>query len=236
MSKTKKSHRRGKKRNYKKKGKMNKVVSLKLNSLYLPDTIRVPLKYVYIGNTLNTISDDFNLNAWKLNSMYDSGLTLSTNNALGTSTYGSIYQNFFVYASAIKVQIVNMDIDVPLRITLLPTTLEASTTITSTTDTNLLGNPYAKSAILGNATGNDSKLLKHYISLRKLTGQAKLDSSNDDYVGYTSSHAGGQVDPPEDLMWVLAVQALSNVSDNIDLLVSVEITYYTQFFNRLTVQ
>lgn len=227
-----------KKFNFRKKFKknMNKITSIKTKSLYLPDLYQVPIKYTYIGNTLNTVSDDFNLNAWKLNSPSDSGLTLSANNALGFSTYSALYKNFFVYASSIKVSIVNMDVDIPMRITLLPTTIDTSTTITSTTDINLLANPYAKSIIIGNATGDDAKTIKDYISLRKLSGRKDLNSSDYEYVGQTSTHENGLADPPQCYMWLVAAQALSNVSDNLDLLVSVEITFYCQFFNRVTVQ
>lgn len=214
-----------------------KISTTRVKNIFGSDRLKVKLKYTYIGSSLNTVSDDFNYNLFALNTPVDPGLLQSSNNATGYSTYAAMYQNYYCAGSAIKVQVVNMDIDVPMRLSVVPLPREQSQALTSTTDANVISNPYAKTRILGNATGGDRSVIKHFMTIRKLTGKPDANSSDEDLIGDTTTAPGGSnTIPNTTFQWFIGVQALTNVTDNIDTLLSVEITYYIEFFNRAILQ
>lgn len=211
----------------------SRISSIKYG-MFMPDVYNCKLKYSFLSNPLSTISDDFNAVFFKMNSIVDCGYGKSANSAMGASNIGNQYLNFYVKGSAIKVSVVNSDSDVPLRIGVFPTLLPEGSVLPAN-DNNLIGNPYCKTVMIGNATGMDTKVIRNYISTRKFEGRKLIGNQTTSFVGVAPTSVSTGVDPGSLINWIITAQALSNVGDNIDCILAIEIVYYVQFMVRYTV-
>lgn len=210
---------------------MARAVTTVVRGLSPGDKMFVKLKYSSLSNYLDTVTSDFNYIQFKLNSPIDPGASLSGNNAFDLSQYASQYYFGLCHGSKVKIMLVNMDNDIPFRMGLCPnpnsTTGSSPPTISATDDASMMTNPYMRSTIVGNATGNDTAILRNYIAVKKLAGLRRLEPENPAYI-----FTGNTVDPNQTFWWLLWVQAVANATDNINALVSLEVTYYITFYNR----
>lgn len=189
------------------------------------------LGWSYIGTPLSTVSDDFNFTRVKLNSVLDPGVALGSTDAYGYLAYYNMYGSFVVLSSSIEVLVVNTDSDVPLRVSVIPTMDDPARSPSWTADSALINSPYAKSVILGNATGMDRNRIAMTCDVGKLAGVGTLSPKTYEYTGSTAANIGGVGDPPALGSWIIAAQAVSSATDNIDLVLSIRLSYRVRFYN-----
>jgi hypothetical protein len=239
----KKSKKTGKSKNSKTNSKFSKSISevnqkatrpglLPLSPI--PEKVISTIGYTFIGNPLDTVTNDFNFVRFKLNSPYDCGLALSSNDAEQYFPYGDFYQSFAVVSSSIDVQLVNTDNDVPLRITVLPSLDNYADVPAWTTDRYANTSPYAKSIVLGNANGMDKSRISMVCDVGKLAGVGVVTPNTYEYIGDTVGSHGGQLDPIISGSWIITAQALASITDNINCLLSINISYKVMYWNRVS--
>lgn len=170
----------------------------------MPQAIEVNCDWNYIGSAMSTVSDDFNFLRFKLNSVIDPGLSLSTNNAVAWLGYLTMYGAFAVVESSIKVQVVNTDNDVPFRLTVLPDLDDPTRTPTWTSDAPLVAAPNSVSLMVGNATGEDKLVISRTCDIGKLAGVGRINASKYEYTGLTGADSVGVADPAATGCWVVS--------------------------------
>ena len=199
----------------------------------VPGSSLVNLSYSYIGVPLDTLTDDFNFVRFKLNSINDPGLSLSTNGVYDYLNHVTAYGTFIVLASSINVQVVNMDNDVPLRISVTPTLENPNRVAAWTADSALVNGNWSRYKVVGNATGDDKIVITSAVDMGKLTGMGRLTPSSYELTGTTSGSSSGTTDPATLGSWIIGCQALSSATDNVNVMLSVTIVYRVRFFNYL---
>jgi hypothetical protein len=209
------------------------VIPRFINPDPMPQSISVWGEWSYIGTALSTVSSDFNFMRVKLNDIYDPGLALTTNSVDTILGYLTRYGNYVVTQSSIKVDIVNTDVDVPLRLTVVPSMDDPTVSPLWTTDGPILQAPYAKSVIVGNANGFDKGSISMTVDIGKLSGIGKITPANYEYTGNTQGNSTGQAGPLSTGAWVISAQAVTSSTDNLDLVVSVRTCYHVMFYNAM---
>ena len=169
----------------------------------IPEGAVVNLSYSYIGTPLDTLTDDFNFVRFKLNSINDPGLSLTSNGVYDYLNLQTNYANFVVLGSSISVQVVNMDNDVPLRLSVTPTLENPNRVAAWTQDSALINANWSKSKVVGNATGNDKVVITHSVDIGKLSGIGRLSPNSYEVVGSTSGSSSGSGDPPTLGSWII---------------------------------
>jgi hypothetical protein len=216
--------------------KINDVMPIKPSYVFpdpMPQSISVWGEWSYIGTALSTVAADFNFLRVKLNSVYDCGLTLTTNGVETILGYLTRYANFLVTDSSIQVDVVNTDVDAPLRLTVVPSMDDPGVSPLWTTDGPLLQAPFARSVIIGNANGFDKGTIRMTADVGKLAGVGRLNPSFYEFTGNTAGNASGQQDPISMGSWIVSAQAVSSTTENLDLVVSVKVCYRVTFYNAM---
>jgi len=98
----------------------------------------------------------------------------------------------------------------------------------------LVCQPFVKTRVVGNATGQDKVSVSSYIRMNMLSGIKNLNTNNQEYTFTTGSaqQRSPSSDPTIVYQWLIGIQAVSTVTDNLNALVSYEVTHYIEFFNR----
>lgn len=103
----------------------------------------------------------------------------------GTTELRNMYQLYQIGGMSVRVEILSAAAQtVPVCIGLLPTPPGFTTTTLDAYSINELNAlPYAKHVWIPNGLTTKAPKLRHYISVRKLTGQTKANVQDDDYIG-----------------------------------------------------
>lgn len=237
----KKAYRR--KRSMKKAMRKGKIASF-INPVKkggFPDTYSTPL--VYLTNQI-AMGDNTAVGYQRLITLNDP----TNNNAIapqGWTILTDIYDTFLVHASKIKLTFQNTSTTIPCRLVVAPMDSDTSNitqtsgvAINLTTYNSIASSPYAKvynlSAMGG---GKDTVSLSRYIKVAKYAGEGRhLKPSNDRFLGNTGSANSTRAfsQPTALYRWIYAVVTSTgaNLASN-QIYVSSEVTWYTQFLERL---
>jgi hypothetical protein len=199
----------------------------------IPAGYRSKVSYSYLGNGLDTVSDDFNFLRFKLNSINDPGLALTSNSAYTYLNLDYVYGNFIVLSSSICVELVNTDTDIPMRLSVTPTLDDPFRSPVWTADSIIINGDYSETRMVGNSTGQDRAKISLTLDVGKFAGVGRLSPKCYEYTGNTVGNLSGVADPVSLGCWIVALQALSTVTDNLNALLSVHITYDVYFYNYL---
>lgn len=186
----------------------------------------------------------FKLFVWKLNSLFEPG---RLNGAgcpyvfppIGVPNLDVLYSRSCTYSSKIKLSLVNNTASAQpknLRAILLPLSLSQSSRIMAGAwnplPNELEGFPFTKSRYIGPMDGGKNEVyMTNKITVKKVNGVNKIKNDFDNY-----SQVYKTQDPSDLNLWLLCVYDIEgpNAGDIGDdtLLMRVDITYYTEFFDR----
>lgn len=182
-----------------------------------PDTFYVKLKYnqlVQKSPATFVYSHQF-----RGNSVFDPDFTSGGGQPVGFDQYATLYMNYQVLGSSIKVRLVN-ESAVSCGMVVYP-----SITSTLVTYDEGIGNVYSKNIVVGPLTGNNIRGISNFIRTKKLIGRS-VDSVN-----YGASIT---TNPASPWYWNIEGRNMDGVT-NIDATLQVQLVYYVKFWNRATI-
>ena len=204
-----------------------------------PDIAYTKLKYTYIVRITNpatlpspsgTLATNYtNYRLVRGNDIYDPQSTSGTVSATGFQQWcdqSGLYQEFLVHASKIKVELVNINANNALSVSLYPL-MESNATIT-TIDGN--EQAYSRTAFVGTSAGNNKVILKNFMKTKKMIGCKDLSDDNLNYGQYNASP-----NPANIWCWALDCAWSNGLTDMpttafVDL--KFDLTYFVQFLQR----
>lgn len=177
-----------------------------IQMITLTSTAGVPSIYVFRGNSL-----------------FDPDYTSTGHQPYGFDQYASLYANYYVAGSKIKITPQDT-VGAPTMITVLPYTAATPPTGTSSGAQWMAEVPYAKHCF---SLYNYRTSLKSYMSTGKLFGYTAQEVNDDkDFWAYSSNNPGTQ------FYWIIAANYVSSAA-NSSTVCTVEITYYAKWGQRL---
>jgi hypothetical protein len=182
----------------------------------IPDSTYVKLKYNEILSRLPANIIDSYVYRW--NSLYDPNYTGVGGQPTGFDQWATLYNNYEVVASSIKVTVFNNLAGGSMVICVYP-----NKNSTALTYSDAIDQAYAKHAAVGPATGVNTKTFRSHISAPKLSGRETYDLT------YTANVGGN---PTVQLYWLLSAFSV-DATTNLDYSMEVEITFWSKFFDRL---
>ena len=161
------------------------------------------------------------------NSLFDPDLTGGGHQPLGRDQWVNFYSRYRVRASKIRVSFLprsNTTIDSNIMIHVIPT-LDAGSVSQQPRD--LVEQPYSRWRLLGTANGTQNGVnLHNYMSTKKIMGIP--DINTDDYASLMTTN------PLRQWYWNLGVQNLQSTVGIPGANVCVQITYYVELFDRVS--
>lgn len=223
--------RRGKK--YQRKRKMNHPTSNVQRTIGFADKQYVKLRQVYNAGIIGGVA---NSTYYVVPNLLYSPLSPGFSNTdfpQGFNTWALLYSKYIVKACAIKVRCLTLLSPAGDPTDPVVFTVWASSVIPDTTSPDnyvlLAGQPYAKQRTIGVATGgHDLCTIKHYIGTQKILGFDYLDISE----LYGSTLFPGTPSPQQNWYYGINIQSATG-ENNIRVQLTLDITYYTEFFDRL---
>lgn len=151
------------------------------------------------------------------------------------------YDNFIVHASSIKVTFSNLSLLMPIRAMVFPyndNNANTYSTITPLQMSQISTQDMSVDKIVGVMDGGHDRVsIFKKVKLATFFGLPKLISAYEDYIGNTGSPISVNTysDPVTLMRWAVAVDTMdgSNLALN-SVRYDVEITYFLEFFERLT--
>lgn len=200
-----------------------KATSIRVNELSgFPDTAFVRLKATRFQH-LTTVGAGAIVTA---NSCTDPfGTALGQDQPVGFDTWSAIYSQYMVYAAKITVHYATSDVagaNAPVQTTLVPTSQFGTMTYRQVN-----GNPYAKTRIIANAYADNPKVMKHYMTSRKIFGLKELDITD---------HGSSISSNPLQLWYFLFQMNPMDITQPLDMWLQITITQYVKFYDRFAIQ
>jgi len=183
----------------------------------VPDQMRVVLKYNQVITMVNVAG--IGTHVFRLNSLFDPDLTGTGHQPLGFDQWATLYGEYQVMGSRIKVRAIPPDTN-PVKLAVFPSI--TSTVIGSVATAS--EQPYSKSVWINNINVTQNSPITSYISVKKLEGR-NIDSVN--FIANTGTN------PAATRFWQLTCESNAGTAIN-DILFDVTITYYCHFLRRLT--
>ena len=213
---------------YSKKSKYNKRFSkpsvkiLKRNTI-IPDRYFTKLKFSETVDIRPTVAAPNARQVWRGNSLFDPDQSSTGGQPTGFDQLMSLYTNYRVYASSIKLQIM------PLQ------TTSASFTKWCLYPCNTPSNdlspdvgaerPYSKNTFVG-GSGQNMRFMKNFMSTKRLLGYNNI-LDNDNFIGTSGTN------PSTQWYWVADYQTVGGLNNLDPGYMNCTITYYVEFFNRI---
>lgn len=159
------------------------------------------------------------------NSVYDPDVAIGGTQPAGFDQLMSLYYNFRVHGSKIRVEYINGRTGQTPPIALVPVN---SAAIPGYSDIDQIGeDPYSKSAIMSVAGGSkDRYVIKSYMTTKKFFGYKSINQETD-FVGSAT------LNPNIQFYW--NIYAASYDVNNVSIEIRVTVTYFVEFFNRVQV-
>jgi len=218
------------KKQYRFRGKKDKLVTrvIKDPSQIVPDRLVVPMRWHSIYHMTIPTGAEIQY-AWRANSVYDPDqvVGIGQKSAREFANMMRLYGLYRVYASAIKVRVINTNsaTDNTILAAVYPSDQLINTTAVPNAK-SAADLAYAKYCVCApHPAGKSEQTIPNYISMRKILG----DNMTDIDTNYTGN-AGS--DPPNVVYWNFAADCGGFNTGNATVTVDVEIVYYTEFFDR----
>lgn len=183
------------------------------------DKMFVKLRYVEQLNLTDIVGQTLYY-SFRGNSLYDPNLTGSGHQPLFFDQYASIYQRYMVFGSKIRVSITN------------PTSSPLNVVLQSGTD-NYLGSNYAQILEQPGAkvtrtippSNQVTAVIQNFSTTRRACGLSKKEVSEENYSALVTGN------PNE--IWYHNLLFQNAYAIGVNVYITVQITYYAQFYDRL---
>lgn len=185
----------------------------------LPDRMFTKLTYTFPGISG---ASPLLVNSFRGNSLYDPDASVGGAQPMGFDQLMTLYQRYRVNASSVKLTAVNNTAACGVRAVLVPSQDSGLATYQ-----RLAESQYSKRALMANGNGQSRSFLKHYASTRKIYGIK--DSSEQEYSGTATTN------PTNQWYWYTVFEAADGFTI-LDLQFDLTITYYVEFWNRVSLQ
>lgn len=207
-------------RRYRKRYKRNRKNKMRYTisrTVGQPDAMYV--KLVYSQVTQKTPAGPTTNHVFRGNSAFDPDFTGIGGQPNSFDQYATLYRDYQVLGSAIKVKMVNNSANA-LGFVIYPS---LSTTAVGYDDG--IGNSYSKYKICGQNTAYSIATVSNFIRTKKLIGR---NTNSVNYAALISAN------PASQWYWIIDMRSMDGASV-IDATLQAELTYYVKFWNRKTV-
>lgn len=208
-----------KKRFNKKKSKKSKPVVIRTGSYITPDKVQTICTWT---QSLNSTTLSPLRRKYSLNGIWDPDLNFATGvSALGLYQWSQLYNKYRVYGSKISVQARSLNTGQDICMVLVP----------SLTDPDLnyedaIARPYSAHTMLPTFAAGYFKMLKTYMSMKKVMGLSSASQQDEDYASNCNSN------PEKEAVWQLYFADITTPLSGIQVVYTVKIQYYVEFYNR----
>lgn len=216
---------RRKRRGRRRRGRRGRVSkwSLKTNQVF-SDKLLVKLPYAQV--LARSVAGPTDQIVMRGNSVFDPEEATGGNQPTGYDEYSQFYGEYRVYASKMRVRIVNDTDGVGLNVTLMA----GRSAQGSGSFLGSLQQPYTKTRYCGQPTGKDVVYVSNYMTTRKMW--ARPVKNEDNFVGITGGTGTGS-NPTNQWYFILEVGS-SDGATNINYDVLIQMTYWVEFSARKT--
>jgi len=205
-----------------------------------PDRVFVKLKYARTANFLTNTTGAGAIALIGLNEpLNQTGFGIASQVPIGWSQYSSVYDNYVVHASYLKVAYCNLSTSNPIRATLVPSDDDANGLAGITNTNSISSNRMVKTKYLSISSGGQAvKILSNAQKVAKVAGVTKITSTDTGFVANTGSlNSTNAYSAPIALyQWIIGAQTANGVTLGTNQVTfDYEITYYLEFYSKLPV-
>lgn len=213
--------RRAKKLKYKKRFAKASIKQLKRGTI-IPDRYFCRLKFNQTLDYRPTVANPTSRQLWRGNSAYDPDQTGLGGQPLGFDQIMALYDNYRIYASSIKIQIMPLSTGSG---NFIKWSLYPSNTPSNDVSPDIgAEHPYAKSDFSASANQN-FRTIRNFMSTKRILGYKNI-MTNDNFIGTAGTN------PTSQWYWILDYLTVGGVNNIDPGYLNVTITYYCEFFNR----
>lgn len=207
-------------RNYKRKGKgKTKPRVIRTGAYITSDKVQAKLTWTQSINA-STVSGF--VRTYAQNSLYDPDQdNLGGVSALGLYQWSQFYNRYRVYASKISVQARSLNTAQDVCMVVVP-----SITGPTLNYEDAIARPYSAHTMLPTFAAGYFKMLKSYISVRKLAGLSKATMQDQDL------SAACNANPTKTTLWQIYFAAINDPTAALNVVYTVKLTYYAEFYDR----
>jgi len=227
---TKRLFRRHAKGGLRRHGPTRRITQSKIRNVSVPDELWTKFSYQEHGNLANANGSSSVILHMRGNSIYDPDATNAGHEAMNSKGWKAMYSLYYVAASSIEIEIVNLKTDRTCQVTILPGIDIWSPN--SVIANQIQEQPYASTKMLSIAAGGTARVrFKRYHTTAKVFGHKK--PSNEDVFWGTI----GSSNPGSGYNWYWAIAVAdtqySTTAANVSVDYRVKMKYYTKLFKRV---
>lgn len=213
-----------------KNNKYEKIDStvVKTPGAVVPDRMYTRLHYLdTINPNIGTVGATFQGENYKANSVFPEPST-NTVRYIGYTPIIAFYNRYRIHASKFEAVLCNNE-NFPVTVVIWPTNTDVSASYSYVFIQQQLSNPFAKYFTLSSKGGMDRRVIKSYMSTRKLVGTKAVE--------YDDLFAATNASNPNDIWyWNVAVFAVNNsnvFTTGNGISMGIRITAFFEWFERL---
>lgn len=211
-------------------GPTRRITQTKIRNISVPDELWTKFSYQEHGTLTNANGSSSVILHMRGNSIYDPDATNAGHEAMNSKGWKAMYSLYYVAASTIEIELVNIKADRTVQVTVLPGIDIWSPN--SVIANQMQEQPYAKTKMLSIAAGGPAKCkFKRYHTTAKVFGNKK-PSLEDVFWGTI-----GSANPAAGYNWYWAIACAdtqySTTAGNVSVDYRLKMTYYTKLFKRV---
>lgn len=217
--------RRNRRRNYRKRSH-NRSISKKVNlSTGVPDRLYTKLVYTDSYSLADAVGGVGAIQVMRGNSIFDPDQSGTGGQPLGHDQWNNFYFYYKVHASKCEATFISTSSNITSSGLIVGIHPELQTPAVTTTALDILQHPYAKTRIMGTASGNSAvRKFSNFFTTKKMFGVKDLDDN--------SFKAAFGTNPTNAWYWRIGAYPIDETSIN-DVRVIVKITYYVELVERI---